>query len=55
MSVWWFDASAKELCLGFGGRTRELHAAKSIRANGDEQLSPGDFAIIGQFKFLPAA
>ena len=46
MSAWWFDASAKELCLGFGGRTRELHTAKSIRANRDEQLSPGDFAII---------
>jgi hypothetical protein len=46
VSAWWSDASAKELSLGFGGRTRELHASKSIRANGDEQLSPGDFAIV---------
>src|SRR5207253_6882972 len=48
MSAWWFDASAKELSLGFGGRTRKLHTAKSIRANRDEQLSPGDFAIIAR-------
>jgi hypothetical protein len=48
MSAWWFDASAKELSLGFGGRTRELHTAKSIRANGDEQLAPGDFAIVAR-------
>jgi hypothetical protein len=46
VSAWWSDASAKELSLGFGGRTRELHTAKSIRAHGDEKLSPGDFAIV---------
>ena len=43
---WWFDASAKELGSGFRGRTLELHTAKSIRANRDKQLQPGDFAIV---------
>jgi hypothetical protein len=48
LSVWWHDASAKELSLGFSGRTRELHSANSIRANGDAQLLPGDFAIVAR-------
>lgn len=48
LSAWWFDASAKELAAGYGGRTRPLHSAKSIRANRDEGLLPGDFAIVAR-------
>jgi energy-coupling factor transporter transmembrane protein EcfT len=48
VSAWWHDASAKELSLGYSGRTRELHAAKSIRANEDARLLPGDFAIVAR-------
>jgi hypothetical protein len=48
LSIWWFDASAKELSAGYGGRTRALHSARSIRANNDEGLLPGDFAIVAR-------
>ena len=45
-ATWWFDASAKELGAGYRARTVELHQSKSIRANQDRALSPGDFAIV---------
>jgi len=48
LSVWWFDASAKELAAGYSGRTHAMHSAKGIRANNDEGLLPGDFAIVAR-------
>ncbi len=46
LSVWWHDSSARELEAGFSQRTRVLHRASSIRANRDEGLLAGDFAIV---------
>lgn len=48
IATWWFDASAKELAAGYLGRTRVLHSAPSIRANGDAELLPGDFAVVAR-------
>ena len=48
LSIWWFDASARELAAGYSGRTRAMHSAPGIRANKDEGLLPGDFAIVAR-------
>src|SRR5687767_2770795 len=44
--AWWFDSSARNLSSGYSGRTRELHSGKSVRANEDRGLLPGDFALV---------
>lgn len=48
LTLWWFDSSAKELALGYGGRTRTVHEAKSIQAQRDDGLQPGDIAVVGR-------
>jgi hypothetical protein len=45
VSLWWNDASAKELMAGYDGRTTPLGPVASLNHADYSLLRPGDFAV----------
>lgn len=45
LAIWWSDCSARELGLGYGGRTNLVNTYRSINETDLSLINPGDLAV----------